>query len=264
MDPAFAFPGVQAEIFVPLQIDPAVAPRDGRNYSTVARLRPGVSLPLAQQDMEAIAAQTAREWPTYNTYWSATVVPLTEQAVGDIRRPLVILLGTVICVLLVACANIVNLSLMRATARAREMTVRLALGAGRGRLLQQLMTESRPGRDGRRARPPAGDGRRAGDRLDVSGDVPASPVRRNRVDWRVLSFTAMATISAAAALFGRARRERDLADEIRFHLEQATKLRTNAGQPREAAELDARRDFGSVALITEVTRARASNDVNVR
>ena len=142
MDPAFAFPGVQAEIFVPLQIDPAVAPRDGRNYSTVARLRPGVSLPLAQQDMEAIAAQTARERPTYNTYWSATVVPLTEQAVGDIRRPLVILLGTVICVLLVACANIVNLSLMRATARAREMTVRLALGAGRGRLLHQLMTES--------------------------------------------------------------------------------------------------------------------------
>jgi putative ABC transport system permease protein len=196
----FAVPRVQAEIFVPLQIDPAAAPRDGRNFSTVARLRPGVSLALAKQDMAAIAAQTAVERPVTNANWSATVVPLIEQTVGEIRRPLIVLFAAVLCVLLVACANIANLSLMRAAARSREMTVRLALGAGRSHLVHQLMTESLV---------LAGIGGGLGLLMAVGGvrtmvsmfpaTFPLPRAGEIGVDWRVLLFTAFASVSAAAA-----------------------------------------------------------------
>jgi putative ABC transport system permease protein len=218
MPPGFAFPGVQAEIFVPLQIDPALAPRDGRNFSTVARLRPGVSAALAQEEMEAIAVETARERPAFNTGWSATVVPLIDQAVGDVKRPLVVLFAAVLCVLLVACANIGNLALMRATSRSREMTVRLALGAGRGRLVHQLMVESL-------LLAVIGGGlgfwlARAGVQLIVSMFPATFPLPRAAeiaVDWRVLVFTAAASIGSAAA-FGVApafqSRRRSLVDAL--------------------------------------------------
>ena len=142
MPEAFAFPTTRADLYTPMRLDPAQAARDGRNYQSVARLKPGVTLAQAQHDMEAIAAQTARERPQMNTNWSALVVPLMEQTVGKSRDTLIVLLGAVAFVLLIACANVSNLLLMRAAGRQREMTVRAALGAGRWRLLHQTAIES--------------------------------------------------------------------------------------------------------------------------
>jgi predicted permease len=246
MPASFSLPWSEAQLWMPLDLDPAKLWGDFE-IRMIGRLRPGVSIPQAQAELSALIPGVDRlmPWRMPDRWgYDAQVISLASYTVGDVRSKLLILLGAVGLVLLIACANVVNLLLGKAAGRRREIAIRAALGAGRWRILRQLLTESVLLALG---------GGAMGLVMAFQGIgflrilLPANTPRLTNVamDWRVLIFTATLAI-LTGVLFGLA----PALSASRLNLEQQLKAsaeRTGVGRRQ--------RLLSSALVVTEVALA---------
>jgi putative ABC transport system permease protein len=195
MPPDFYFPSKDAEMWIPMGWNYAEIAQVRRPHylRAVGRLKPGVTLEQSRAEMKAIASRLEEQYPDTNTQMGVGVGPLKEWIVSDVQLPLIVFMVAVAFVLLIACANVVNLSLSRSASRSREVAIRSAIGAGRGRIMRQLLTESLL---------LALTGGAIGSLLALwlkdllvafsPGDIPR--LDEVRLDWSVLGFTVVITI----------------------------------------------------------------------
>jgi predicted permease len=183
-------PWDRQEFVVPMVFRPEQVVHRGNHWlRVIGRLKPGLAAAAARDDLSAISDRFRAEYPAFKRDWGVAVVPMHEEITGDVRPALLVLLGAVVLVLLIACANVANLLLARASSRQKEVAIRLAMGAGRARVVRQLLTESLL---------LAAIGSALGLALAVAGTAAirqAGAVALPRgqdigVDWRVLGFTA--------------------------------------------------------------------------
>lgn len=204
MPPRFTVIGQRADFLIPYgwTIERLRSAQGRGSSHGVARLADGVSFAQAQDDMTRIAAALEQEFPQRNAGWSVTLVPVHEQMVDQIRPALLVLAGAVGLVLLIACVNVANLLLARSTVRERELGVRAALGANRGRLVRQMITESLLlGALGGAAGLALAFAFHRGLLALVADRIPVPRLDQVALDWTVVAFTMILAV-ATGLVFG--------------------------------------------------------------